>query len=320
MVAGSCSNPIEWRTESGRARSSRPGALALLVVCGLALPAAAQSKPGTEGPPSDVRREVARSLKASGDRLATLVGRVAQSADDGPYLQGVPISMRLRTSQAEAEYLRAKADRDAAEISVREYTEGIRGQKENSIESKISLARYKLVHSTNLAAMAQSDDDKAWTELEVKGRELAYAAARMAKSNLTRYTAPRRTKELEAEAARCRNLERLAEAKWKALQTEEARLAKGAADRPVRSAAGRRGPAAVARAVALHERIMARFAEGAKEAESADVLLKEIREPTNGLETLVDEAEAAVAADDLARWKPLVRAALHRAPAGRDGR
>lgn len=320
MRAASCSNRNDGRLEPGRAPWARPGGLALLVVCGLAWPAAAQSKSGDENRPSAVRREVARSLKASGDRLAVLVGRIAQPADDDGYFQGVPISLRLRVKQAEADYLKAKLTREVAEISIREYTEGIRAQEENSIEGEISLGRSALARAGDLAAMAQSDDDKAWTELEVKGRELAYAAARMARSNLTRYTAPRRTKELEAEAARCRNLERLAEAKWKALQAEEARLAKGAADRPVRSAAGRRGPAAVARAVALHERIMVRFAEGAKGTESAGVLLKEIREPTNGLETLVDEAEAAVAADDLARWKPLVRGAIRRAPASGRGR
>ncbi len=316
MNAASCLNPIDRRTEPDRGPRARSSAFALLAVCGLALPAAAQSGPGAEADSSSIRREVARSLKASGDRLAALVRRIAGPDDDDRDFRGVPISLRIRTSQAEADHLKAKLAREVAEIAIREYTEGIRVQDENSIDSEITLAESALMRAGDRAAEAQADGDKVLTRLDEQAARLALEAARMRKARLTRYIAPRRIKELEAEAARCRNLERLAEAKWKALQAEEARLAKAAADRPAGSAPARRGPAAVARAVALHERIMARFAEGAKGTESAEVLLKEIREPTNGLETLVDEAEAAVAADELARWNPLVQAAIRRAPAG----
>ncbi len=316
MNAASYSGLIDGRTEPGRASRARPGALAFVVFCGLALPAMAQSGPGAGGRPSDVRREVVRSLKTSGDRLAALARRIAEPADDDCDMTEVLGLLRIRRRQAEADHLKAKLAREFAEIAVREYAEGVRKQDENSIEIEITLTESVLVQADDLAATAETDDDKVWTRLNAQGAQLALNAKQMLKTRLIDYTAPRRIQELEAEVVRCRTVERVAEAKWKALQAEEARLAKVAADRSTRSTPERRGPAAVARAVAFHERIMAQFAEGAKGTESAEVLLKEIREPTNGLETLVDEAEAAVAADDLARWKPLVRAAIRRAPAG----
>jgi hypothetical protein len=320
MNAASRPNPIDGQTEPVRAWRPRPDALALLFVCGLTVPAMALSGPGGEGHPSDVRREVVRSLKISSDRLAALVRRIAEPADEDRDRNGVPVSLRIRTMQAEADYLNAKLAREVAEIEVREYEVGIRVQEESSIEVEIRLADSARVRSGYLAATARTDDQKAWTELQLQGHDLAYGAARMARSNLTHYTAPRRIKELEAKVARCRNLERVAEAAWKALQAGEARIAKAVADHPAESTSRRLGPAAVARAVTLQEQIQSRLAGYAKGPESADLLVKELREQTNVLETLVDEAEAAVASDDLERVKPLVRAAIRRAGAAGDKR
>ncbi len=289
-------------------------ACTIAVLAAPAHPARAQgatdagTRPGA--PRQHLRREIQRALRSSSDRLASLARRLVEQADGSLNLRDEFIELRIRARSAEAEYLNAKLAREIAEIAIREYSAGVYDQQMAKIEGTIRLAESDHERARDLIELAQTDAARQWAQLREEGTRLALDAAQMKRTHLVNDSGPRRVRELEADVARRRTLERTTEARWKALVAQESRIQQAIGDEPAQSTPARRGPDAVARAVALLEQVRTRLDGLAKGPESGEAVLKEIREQTNELETLVNEAEAAVASDELERVKPFVRATV----------
>ncbi len=225
------------------------------------------------------------------------------------------VDQRITTKSAEANYLNAKLTREVAEIAATEYVEGVYPQECAASDREILLAESDLKRAGDLVVSAGRREDEHWTRHNEKRASLVLEAAKAGKKALVEYTKTRQVKELEAEVAQARIDELRTKEVWETEKGKEERLEKAIWGQRGRTSVEHRGPELLRRAASVEERVHAGLGQFVEQANSDDALQKEIRDLTNQLGAVVDEAEAAIAADELADLKPRIRAAAGRAGA-----
>ncbi len=260
--------------------------------------------------------EIHRSLKANDDRLSSLAKRVLDVPSYGARLSDRLVNMRVEEKSAEANYLNAKLNREVAEIAVREYTEGIFVQDEQTVEMEIKLAESDLMRARDMVEYADqvgaSDAAKIQTRLNEQGKASILEAAEMKKKSLHDYTAPRRIKELESDVAKGRSDELVKKAEWERLQRRMETIEKAITADQNRTDVKQRSLSLVGRAIQIDTQVHAKLDQFVKITNSDNALQKEIRDLTNELRTIVNEAEAVHAADEFASLKSRIREAARR--------
>jgi hypothetical protein len=148
----------------------------------------------------------------------------------------------------------------------------------------------------------------------VKARSYRLESAELKKKALVEFAAPRRVKELEAEVAKARIDELTKKADWEMIRAQLERLQKAAAaPQPQPPTDGRRHLfALVSRAIAFERQIRQELEPFTRETKSDLTLQKEIRDLTNQLGIIVEEAEGTKAASDFAGLKARIQQAARR--------
>lgn len=243
-------------------------------------------------------REIHRSLKAYDERLTGLADHLLAGQDPSPNLRAMVLNLLIAAKSAQAGYMNAKLTREVAEIAIREYREGIYVQDLLTIEGEIRLAQSDLGRAGDLVQFARRDADRLWAQLQEEGRRLRCESLELKKIALVDYAGPRQLKELEAEMAKARTDERVKEAAWQVARKrlETAEKAMGSPGPRAEGDHRHRALLLMTRAIAIEENLQASLA---RQAESGGTLVKEIRELTNELGSIVGEAEAEAAASDL---------------------
>jgi hypothetical protein len=291
-----------------------------------------------EGNPSRADRvaEARRALRACDDRLIGLAKRVLDERDPRQAVMDQLVELRIDVGQAHADYLNAKFDREIAEIAVVEYKEGIFPQELSTVEGELSLAKSDMERGRDLVTIAKerqekikevADENTAYGRamgfqysdlivsamLEQEKRKLALEQAESKKKVLVAYIQPKRIKELEAQVAATRSKESAKQAAWEALKEQLDGLEKTVKTPTAYSDVARRILGLIDRALPIEELAHARLDQLAAKADSGESLRKELRELTNQLGAIVEEAESAKAAADFARLKPRLQQAARRA-------
>lgn len=266
-------------------------------------------------------REIHRSLKSLDERLIALAKPALDVPNRGGRLRDRLSNLQIEVRSAEANYLNAKLAREVAEIAVTEYREGVFVQDQAKVEADIRRAERDLGRAGDMAdfadMVAARDGVKIEAHLRGEGRAWQVEAARLRKKALLEHTAPRTIKEIEAEVQKARSNENAVRAEWERLRRQEQRLGKAIAGSRTYPVVERRSLDLLTRASTVEEQLVARLEQLSRRADSDEVSRKEIRELANQLGAIVEDAEAARAAEDFADLKPWVRdAARRRAAAG----
>jgi hypothetical protein len=277
-------------------------------------------------------REMRRTLKEEDDRLIVLVKQVLEEPDAPGRLSDQILNTRITVKSAEASYLNAKLKREVAEIAVKEYTDGVYLQDKATVDGEIAQARKDLERAHILVDVAKERqaDIKAVADgrtaygrminydlsdrvdlavLKVASYELALQNAESKKKVLDEYTKLKRTSELKADVKKTYSDELAKQAMWELEQMKLEKMQKALKTPWPASSIGKRLLELVDRAVPIEEQAHAKLEQLAKATDSGELLQKEIRELTNELGAIIEEAEAARAASDFARlWSGLRRA------------
>jgi hypothetical protein len=141
-------------------------------------------------------------------------------------------AQQIATRKAEAEYHNARLAREIAEITVREYLEGLYSQEIATINGEIALAESDLQRAQDQLDRARRMDEKGFIpvypkgveELSVKKARFALEQARSKKKVLVDYTRPKRIKALKSEVEKARADELAKKAAWELEKSKESAL------------------------------------------------------------------------------------------------
>jgi hypothetical protein len=298
----------------------------------------AASSPAGESRQAFVRQ--ARRILKEYD--ARLIGLAALALPGAGSLRGARdslVNLQIATRTAESSYLNAKLEREVAEIALREYTEATVGEEKAAREKEFKLAdddleraRRDIVEAKKRLAWIQARPDSNTTlgthlvytytdqlkaaELAEPNATLAVERAERQKRDLLEFKQHKRLLELQAEIKGAHSRELARQAEWELAKGRIAQ-AQQSPEQPESSASGKRILALLDRAVPIEARLHARLDQLVEPAKADESLQKEIRDLTNELEAIIDEAEAVKAASDFARIGPRIQAAARRSGAAR---
>jgi hypothetical protein len=282
-----------------------------------------------------VIRELRRTLKEQDDRLIILGMRVLDERDSLQSLKDQILDARVRVQGAETNYRNAKLAREIAEIALTEYTEGIFVQDLATVEGEIRLAESGVKRSqdhveeakkrrdeimrvanpksaSDLVALYNFSDRVLVAMLEVDRSKLVLEQAQSKKAVLVRYTKAKRVTELGAEVAKDRSEELAKQATWDLERAKLDRLQKAVTQPSPASDIARRLLALLDRAMPIEEQVHTKLDQLATATDSGEKLQNELRELTNELGAILEEAEAARAASEFAGLKSRLRRAIGR--------
>lgn len=265
---------------------------------------------GADDPPAAARSafvaEVRRTLKADDLRLVALANRVL---GDPAAIADQVDRARIDAMKAEGEAQYATMRREVAELALKEFTKATLPQQEAATEGELRVANASLVRARALVQQANGDVEKATSQLELYKANLEIQSAESKKKFLAEYTKTQRTKDLEAQLARARTEERSRKSEMELSRRRLERLEKTATSGPNRTEVEKRILALIERALPIEDRIQAGLDRLVKEAHLAESDEKGIRDLTEELGAIIDEAEAIKAADDFNRVKERLKKA-----------
>jgi hypothetical protein len=280
-------------------------------------------------------REMQGTIKAYDDRLVGLAKRVLEEPDSPQSLEDQLLNLRITVKSAEANYLNAKLTREIAEIAIREYTEGVYVQDLQTVEGEITLARNDLERGRDLIEIAKemqtrikevADENTAYgrminydlagrvvhAQLEVLKRKYTLEQAESKKKVLVEFTKEKRTKDLKSEVAKAYSEEVAKKAAWDLMEVKVTKLEKALKNPWPGSSVGKRLLSLLDRASPIEEQVHAKLDQLATDANFDGSLQKEIRNLTNDLGAIIEEAEAARSASDFTRLKSRIQQAARR--------
>jgi hypothetical protein len=257
----------------------------------------------TKLPNQDFFRAMERNLKSHDVRLIALARSVLDDPAVSATLEDELDRLRFDMARAEGAYQSATLKREIAEIALREYVEGSFPQELAVAEGELNIAQAALAQAKDMAAQARDHLEKLTAGLQEKRASFVLEQAESKKKVLVEYTKSQHTKGIESQLEGARSDERNKKAQWELLKSRIEKMQKAAASPPRRIDAEKRILALLDRAVLIEEQAQAKLQRLRKRHQPDDAASKEICEMIDELGAIIDEAEAAKSADDLARLK-----------------
>ena len=271
---------------------------------------------------SDFVRQTQRALKELDHRLSDLVRRVLDEPDSPRKLREQLMDLRIEVRIAEAAYLNAKFVREVAVIAVQEYTAGTfltelqvaEGEiAQAKTEEELSQAKAKRVQeawdmiskmnnsksASDLAAVLQVGEIHSLARREALVSKYVLEQAESKKEVLVKYTREKRTKELEADAKKAHAEELSKQAAWELQKAKVEAMERDLRSPWPTSDQGKRLLALIDQAVPLDQEAHEWLDSLAKADKPEASLQKELARRTNNLESILDEAEALQARDEM---------------------
>ena len=271
---------------------------------------------------SDFVRQTQRALKEIDHRLSNLVRRVLDEPDSPRKLREQLMDLRFAAKSAEMAHIKARSAREIAEIAVKEYTAGTYPRDLQVAESEIAQAKSELELSqakakrvqeawdmiskirnfksaTDLAAVVQVGEIHSVSSRQALASKFLLEMAEEKKKVLVKYTRDYQTKTLQADAKKAHAEELAQHAAWELQKAKVEAMERDLKKPWPSSELGRRLLALIDQAVPMEQEAHERLNSLAK-AEKPDAgLKKELSRLTNNLESILDEAEALQARDEL---------------------
>ena len=301
------------------------------------------SKPGSsvlaQGSYQAFVSEIRQVLKRNDDRLIGLVNAILQNAEPPDLSPDEIPGHELQVSSAEARYKKAKLDREAAKLAVDEYQNGTFVREKSIAESEIQCARNELERArkalpeakerlVRIRALLRNEsalsldveyryiDRVAAAELlEVKAR-FGLEQAESKKKVLEQYTKRKTITELMSEVEKAMSDELATQATWE-LEKGKLVAAKRMTKRPELTDVEKRILSLVQQAFPIQEAIEAKRDQLIKGRELDESLESALRDLTNQIESLVDQAAIEHAAARIAILKREIRVGARRSTSRR---
>ena len=271
---------------------------------------------------SDFARQTQRAMKDLDHRLSGLVRRVLDEPNSPRKLREQLMDLRFAAKRAEAAYLNAKFAREIAEIAVFEYKQGTFPKDLQVAEGKIAQAKCEMELSqakakrvqeawdmiskmnnfksaSDLAAVLQVGEIHSLARREALVSKFVLEQAESEKEVLVKYTRDKRTKELEADAKKAHAEELSKQAAWELQKAKVEAMERDLRSPWPTSDQGKRLLALIDQAVPLEQEAHERLDSLAKADKPEASLQKELARQTNNLESILDEAEARQARDEM---------------------
>jgi len=283
---------------------------------------------------SDFISEVRRTLTAQQDRMIELAGRVFRYEEDLAQLADQLQGRKTPVEAAKARFDNARLAREAAEIKVKEFTDGTFAHDLALIELEIKIAQEEVATSgeetkraeDQLARIKQASTGSVGeislefgfegkvvaAQLGERRAGFALAQAESRKKILNDYTKQKRLKELLSDREKARSEELARRAAWELELAKAMQLEREAKQNDLPRDL-KRSLVLLDRAIAVQEQVRHKLDDVAKQGNITERLRKEIQDLTGQLRALVDEADGERAALQFDKLKPRIRSAADRA-------
>jgi hypothetical protein len=311
-------------------------AFALVSAGGTARPARGEPGNGaTEERPSpagqvDSARDARRMLRDFDERLLSLASWLREESEAVQRLKDQLVDQQMNVNQAKARYMNAVLQREIAEIAVKEYTMGISVQELQTAEGEIALAKIELDRArdrlevmkdrqarikgladensaSGLAMNYSCEDQVASATLFVEKCKYALEGDQSKKKVLVEYSKEKRTRELESDVKKALSDELGKHAAWDLEQAKLEKIRKAMKDAKFPTNAHNRIRTFLDRSAPIEEQLHARLGPVATGSDRNDGLRKEVVAQLSDLGDMIEEAEAARAAEQFARLKEWLR-------------
>lgn len=266
---------------------------------------------GDDNPPAASRSfaiEMQRALKDLDLRLIALAAAVLEPPGIAPRVQDQLDRLKIDLIRAKGELEYARLKHEAAQISLKEFAEGIVPQEAAGAEADLMMGQSALVRAREMLKEAKTPFETVSAQLEEKKAGFSIEQAHSRKKVFNEYIRLKRPRELEAEVARADSEVRSKQAECDSLKRRITSLEKAAPNEPPSSAVRQRILALIDRALPIEERLQLGFERLRKALNPDAAAVKEMWSWAEELRSLIDEAEAVKAADDLAALKPRIQA------------
>jgi hypothetical protein len=299
-------------------------------------PAAPPGKPAAP----DFAAKIRWTLKQQQDRMVQLANQVLRQSDGRDKLRDQFIDEQILRESAKANFSNAKLSREVAEIAMAEYKEGIFVQDKATAEGAVALAQSDLNRARDSIVIAKdqlarikrasqgSSSDIAIertfadlldiAERSLPKSELALAQAESKLKNLVEFTGPKTIKELQSEVKKARSDELEKQAAWQLAESKLKRLDRArqtrdlaARDRQAQQSLRDHARDSLDRAIAIEAQLRSQLDQFAKDGKGDDRLRNKIRDLSQQLEDLIDQAEADQSAARFDQVKERIRRAAH---------
>jgi hypothetical protein len=268
-------------------------------------------------------------LKRLQEQLASLGARALEGLDMSDPTADDVAGQSTIVESAEAGHQQAVLAREAAEIALKEYKEGLFKQEKKVRETEVELAqgelesadraitpakeRYAKIKQVStgsvldLAAEWQFETGEYAAQLKQKSAQFALEQAKSKQKMLLEYENPKRVKELSSDFHKMRSAELARRATWGLEQSKLKKL-----QNPARS----QGPVTEGRkriltlldsAIPLEEQLSAELDQHKPDIPPSDAAKKEISDLARKLREIFDHAQDEQNAADLARLKTRIR-------------
>ncbi len=294
------------------------------------------AEPAAPASRSDFVAEIRRVLTVEQDRMIELASRVFRHQEDARQLEDQLAGRKFLVDAARARYENAKLGREAAEIRVKEFTDGTFVRDLALAEGEIKIAQEEITTSRDetkraedqLAKITQASTGSVGEmsiEFQFEGKlEVAKLGERRAgfalkqaeskKKVLLQYTKQHRHQELLSDVEKARSDELSAKAMLELELAKTKKLEREAKQKDLPPDL-KRTLVLLDRATAVQEEIRRKLDDAAKQGNVTDVLRNDIRDQTSRLTALVDEADGERAAHQIDKLTPLIHQAADRARA-----
>ena len=278
--------------------------------------------------------EIRQILKSQNNRMATIAAPTLAAVDAIDRLNDRVMDQNQATRTAETNYQDAKLSREIAEIKIIEYKEGIAVQELAVAEGELKLAQSDMERARNGTAEAKTRLDsitKLTNDESAIGLNLIYLytdrlkaaelgevktkfvleQAESKKKILVEYDRRKRQLELESDIEKKRSIELATQADWELEKLRLQKLDRAIKDdKPVEDE--KQILTMLDQAMLLENTIRAELDRLAKGGKTDPPLQKEIRDLTNQLQKVVDQAETVQSATQFAKLKTRIHRAAKR--------
>jgi len=294
------------------------------------------TQPAAPASRSDFVAEIRHILTVEQDRMIELASRVFRHEEEARQVGDQLAGRKSLVDAARARYENAKLAREAAEIRVKEFTDGTFVQDLALIELEIKIAQEEVATSReetkraedHLARIKQASTGSVGDislEFGFEAKDLAaqlgerragfaLEQAESRKKILNGYTKLKRLKELLSDREKAHSDELAKKAAWELEVAESMKLEREAKQNDLPPDL-KRSLVLLDGAIAIQEQVRHQLDLVAKQGNITASLQKEVRGLTSQLRALVDEADGERAALQFDNLKPRIRNAADRASA-----
>jgi hypothetical protein len=291
-------------------------------------------RPVASTSPTDFVAEIRRTLKTQHDRMINLAVQVFRYDEASRRAQGPVQSQKTLAESAKARLDNAKLLREAAELKVSEFRDGIfvmdlavadgeikiaeesiKNAQERVKQTKAYFAQIKKASSGSAVDLSIEWDFavKVYSaELEVSSAGFLLGQAQSKKKVLLQYTKVKRLSELQSELEKARSEELARRATWE-LETGKAKRLEAEIKDTQPPPDVKIVLTALDKATSIDEQIRGKLEQGIKEGNLTDSRQKDIQNLTSQLLALVEEADGARAALQFDNLKSQIHQAADRA-------